>query len=142
MGTVKTRKIGNKVFVRIDKGEELMGNLKKACEEHGVRAGLVYGIGATDKAVIGFFDPVEKSYLPMERVGDHEITSLAGNISTIDEKVFPHIHITLADDTFNVVGGHLNSAIISVTCEIVIEVADGKVERAFDQEKGVNLWDL
>jgi uncharacterized protein len=139
---MKAKKMGNKLFVRIDKGEEIVGSVKSACEEYGVKAGSVSGIGATDKAVIGIYNPVNKAYLPMERNGDHEITSLSGNVTEVNGEVHLHLHINLTDDTFNTVGGHLNSAIVSVTCEVIVDSADGVMKRAFNEELGVNLWDV
>ena len=39
-----------------------------------------------------------------------------------------------------VFGGHLNSAVVSATCELVLQVIDGQVERVFDPEIGLNLF--
>lgn len=39
-----------------------------------------------------------------------------------------------------VFGGHLNRAVISATCEMVIHVIDGKVDRYHDEEIGLNLF--
>jgi predicted DNA-binding protein with PD1-like motif len=38
-----------------------------------------------------------------------------------------------------VIGGHLNQARISVTCEMFIHILDGQVDREKDPETGINL---
>lgn len=43
-------------------------------------------------------------------------------------------------DKGEVFGGHLNRAIVSATCEIIINIIDGKVDRYFDKEIGLNLF--
>ena len=44
-----------------------------------------------------------------------------------------------SNSKYNAYGGHLNSAIISETDEIVIEEIGGKIEREFNEEVGLNL---
>ena len=44
------------------------------------------------------------------------------------------------DEQGRVFGGHLNEAIVSATCEMVVEVIDGQVDRAFDEDVGLNLF--
>ena len=69
-----------------------------------------------------------------------EITSLLGNVSQMNGEVYLHLHITLADENYNVHGGHLTSAVISATGEIIIDTIDGIVDREFDEEVGLNLF--
>lgn len=44
------------------------------------------------------------------------------------------------DENGNAIGGHLNSATVSATCEMIITVIDGTVDRYFDEEIGLNLF--
>ena len=134
------KKFGNKYIVRIDRGEEIVETLKKFCEDNNIKLGTIIGLGATNKATVGLYNTEEKKYYSEELTGDHEITSLYGNISTMNNEIYLHIHATLCNQETRAFGGHLNSAVVSATFEAVIEVIDGEVDRAFNEEIGLNLY--
>ena len=136
---MKFKKFGNKWIVRIDKGEEVIQTIKKICEDNKIKLGSISGIGAADKVTIGLFDTKAKEYHSQKLIGDYEITNLSGNISTMNKEVYLHLHITLADKNQQAFGGHLGSAIISGTGEIIVEEIEGKIERGFNEEVGLNL---
>ncbi len=129
-------------IIRIDKGEEIVSTLERFCREKGIRLGTVHGIGATNKATIGLFKTRTKEYVRKELVGDHEITSLTGNISRMNGQVYIHLHANLSDEHYQVLGGHLNSAVVSATCEVVVRELEGEVDRQFSEEIGLNLYKL
>jgi hypothetical protein len=134
------KKFGNKFIVRMDKGEEIVETLKEFCKKNEIKLGSIQGLGAVNKATIGLFETATKEYHSTELTGDHEITSLLGNISTMDGEVYLHLHINLADHEYKTYGGHLNSAVIGATGEFIIDVIEGTVDRAFNQEIGLNLY--
>lgn len=133
------KKFGNTYVVRMDKGEEIVSTLKEFCQQQNIILGSIKGIGAVDKATIGLFKTDEKKYYSVELNGSYEITSLLGNISTMNGEVYLHLHINLSDEHYKTYGGHLNSAIISATGEIIIEAIDGMVDRKFNDDEGLNL---
>ena len=141
-GYMKYRKIASTYVVRIDRGEEIISQLKKVCEENQIRLGRISGIGAVNKAVVGFFDSQEKKYHSRLLSGDHEITSLLGNITTMDQSIYLHCHINLADAGQQTFSGHLNEGWVSATCEVIIEQFDGEINRRYDETSGLNLLDL
>lgn len=139
---MKFKKFDHKYVVRLEKGEEVVASIKNLCEEEGIKLGSISGIGATNKAVIGLFETGTKEYHSKELTGDMEITSLVGNVSQMDGEVYLHIHVNIADENNNVFGGHLTSAIISATGEIIIDIIDGIVDREFNKEIGLNLFKI
>jgi len=136
------KKFNQKWIVRVKKNEELVSALKSFCFEHEIRLGSVSGIGACNYAKIGLFDVGKKEYYSKEFSENMEITSLTGNITTKDNEIYIHLHINLSNQKFEVIGGHLDKANISATCEIIIDTIDGSLDRCFDQEIGINLLSL
>ena len=139
---MKYKVIDNKVFVRFDPGEEVVERLKELCAELDIEAGSLSAIGALGEATIGFFNPELKKYQQKDLTGDFEITSMVGNISTMEEEVYLHIHITLGDKNFNITGGHFDRGVVSATCEMVIDTADGEVDRIKGQKYNLNLFNF
>ena len=133
------KKIGEKVFVRIDSGEEIVETLVEVCKKLNITTGTISGIGATDKAVIGLFDVKTKKYHSTEFVGDHEIAPVYGNISVANNEVYLHLHVNLCNSEHKSFGGHLTSAVVSATFEGVIDIINGEIEREFDSATGLNL---
>ena len=136
------KQINKKVIVRIDKGEEIVQTLKQICTKLHIKAGTITGIGATDRAVVGLLDTKTKKYQSIELVGDHEIVPIIGNISTMNSEVYLHLHANLCNAKHQSFGGHLTSAVVSVTFEGVIDIFDGAVDRVFDEHSGINLLSL
>jgi predicted DNA-binding protein with PD1-like motif len=133
----------NHIVIRFEKGEEIVSTLKKFCEEEDIStASIISCIGATDSLEIGIYDTLKKEYKSIIRDGDHEITSINGNITTMNGNTYLHLHITVADKELKIFGGHLNSAIVSATCELILAPISGNVKRFHDKTSGLNLMDL
>ncbi len=136
------KKLGSKYILRIDRGEELIAFVTTFCKEQSIKVGTIMGLGAADRVTVGLFNVSEKQYYKQEFNGDFEITNLTGNISTKDGEVYIHAHITITDVKYNAYGGHLNECWISGTGELVIDVIEGTVERKFNEEVGLNLYEF
>ena len=134
------KQVDNKFIVRIDKGEEIVETLKKFCEKNEIKLGLITGIGAANKITVGLFETKTKKYHSKEFVGDYELAPLIGNVSTKDGEVYLHLHVNLSDSEHKSFGGHLNSAVVSATCEVIIDSINGTVDRSFSDEIGLNLY--
>ncbi len=72
-----------------------------------------------------------------------EITNLTGNISTKDGKEYLHMHITLGNDKYEAIAGHLLSAKINGAGEFIItKFSGGNLERTYSEEIGLNFYDF
>lgn len=134
------RRFNSTVVARIDKGEEILDKLKEIALKENIRLASVNAIGAVSEFVVGVFDTKEKKYYSNSFEGTYEIVSLAGTINTMNGEFYSHLHMSASDNTGKVFGGHLNKAMVSATCEMVINIIDGSVDRYFDEEIGLNLF--
>ena len=136
------KRFDNIIAVRLDKDDEISEQIKLIAEKENITAGSVSGIGATDDFTIGVFDLEKSDYEQFSFTGNHEITSLSGNISTMNGEKYVHLHITCAGKEGKIVGGHLLKGVISLTGEIFISVADGLIDRKRDETLGINRFIL
>ena len=134
------RRFGKTIIARIDRGEEVLTQLKAIALNEEIKLASVRALGATDDFTVGVFKVDEKKYYANHFTGDFEIVSLTGTISTMNGEYYAHLHMSAGDEQGRVFGGHLNEAIISATCEMVIEVIDGQVDRVRDENVGLNLF--
>lgn len=133
------KRFDNKYVIRLEKGEEIVSTLKDLCNKEDITLGTITGIGAVGEIEIGYFETKTKKYHSRILSGDMEILNLSGNVSEMNGEVYLHLHITISDEKLNAMGGHLNSAVISATGEIIIDTIEGKVDREFNEDIGLNL---
>jgi predicted DNA-binding protein with PD1-like motif len=140
---MKSKRMNNTCIVKLEKGEEILKTLTAFCEQNTIRAGVISGIGGVDTITVKYYDLNQGKYVSKTFEGkNYELLTVQGNISVVDNKPFLHVHVTFGDSDYNVWGGHLESARISITGEIVIEVLDTTLNRAFDSEFQLNLWEM
>ena len=134
------RKFDNTYIVRMDPGEEILAQVKELALAEHIRLASVQALGAVNDFTVGVFKTDEKKYYSNAFQGSYEIVSLTGTVSTMNGGFYAHLHMSAAGETGAVVGGHLNRAVISATCEMVLRLLDGRAERRFDPETGLNLF--
>jgi predicted DNA-binding protein with PD1-like motif len=138
-GNLDYKRYGSKYVIRIDKGEEIIESMKEFALKSGVKLGSITGIGAVNKATIGLFDTARKVYISRNLCGDFELVSITGNITTMNGEVYIHAHACLADIESRTYGGHMNSAVISATSEVMVDTFEGCIDRELNIDIGLNL---
>ena len=132
-------RFGDTVLLRIDRGEEIIETVKRVAEKERIRLASVEALGAVDDFTVGVYDVAARRYDSKTFTGAFEIVSLVGTITEKDGAFYQHLHMSAGNRDCEVFGGHLNRATVSVTCEMVIRVLAGAVDRAPDPETGINL---
>ena len=133
------RRFGDKYIIRLDKGDEIISSIEEICKREKIKIASITGIGAVNEVTIGIYELDKKFYNKQSFSDDFEITSLTGNVILSGEEIIPHIHINISDKNFNVKGGHLNSGIIGVTGEIVLQIIEGEISKEINEDIGLKL---
>jgi len=132
----------NEYIIRLYKGEEVVKTLEQFFEQQSIHSGKISGIGAVCDVNLGFYDQEKKQYNSQLFRDDFEIVNFTGNISLRDGNPFLHAHIAIGDSSFRVFGGHLFSAIVSVTGEFSLTTFSKPIHRVQDEETGLKLLEL
>ncbi len=136
------RRFGDRIICRLDKGEEILQQVEKLAKAEDIKLAEVSGLGAVGDFTAGVFDVAEKKYHGNDFKGNFEIVSLTGTINTMNGQFYTHLHMSAGDEKGQVFGGHLNRAVVSATCEMVINIIDGRVDRKFSEDIGLNLLEF
>ena len=139
---MKYQRFERTIIVRMDKGEDIVEQVKNVALKEKIKLANISALGAINEFTVGVFKTKEKKYYANEFKGDFEIVSLTGTINTMNDEYYSHMHLSAGNDQGQVFGGHLNKAIVSATCEMVIQIINGEVDRYFDEEVGLNLLKL
>ena len=133
------KRFNDTILLRIDRSEEIIEQVRAVAQKEQIRLASVEALGATDDFTVGVYDVAKKRYDSRTFTGPHEIVSLVGTITEKDGAFYQHLHMSAGNAACEIFGGHLNRAVVSVTCEMVIRVINGAVDRAPDPQTGINL---
>jgi predicted DNA-binding protein with PD1-like motif len=136
---MQLKKINNQIILVINKDEKVVESIKKIVTQEKITAGSFKAIGALKEIKLGFYHLHTKKYDEKFFEEDHELLSLDGNISWLDNTPVVHCHAVLGNTDFQAIGGHLFEATVAVTCEVFINLASCELKRQFIPEIGLNL---
>ncbi len=139
------RFINGTCYIRLDRGDELIGSLLTIAGEEGLSLARVHGIGGCSSATVGVFDPEKREYEKKTVTGMLEMLSLEGNLTEYEDKPYLHVHASFAyreDGEIRLLAGHLLEAVIGLTGEITLTPEEGHIGRKMNEELGIRIWDF
>lgn len=139
---MKYKKVDSTYVVRLEVGEEILTSLTSLCEKENIKIAEISAIGAVDRATMGLYNISEHQYHQKTFEEPMELVSLLGNVSRKDGKPYIHLHAVVATEDCKTFGGHLNEAVISVTCEMFVKTFDGEINRRVCEKTGLNIFDI
>ena len=132
----------DKIFIKIEKGEFIHLKILELVNNLSIDSGFIVGVGAVTDVKLGYFDIDSKEYSSKDFSGEYELISFTGNISLRDGQRFIHTHASISDSSFKVIGGHLFDAKIAAGGEFILCSGKISINRKFDSDVGLALWDL
>ena len=139
---MKYRLDDKSLLVVLDKDEEIFESLYSLINKLNIKFAWINGIGAAKNIVLGAYPSKAKQYIKKKFDGEFEIANLMGNITIQEGNPFIHIHTTISDDECNVFAGHLFTATVAVTCELILNILDKPIIRKNNDSVGLYLWDF
>ena len=87
------RKIGDNYYIRMDRGDEIITNLLKICEQESIPSAVFSGIGGCQSAELQVFIPEKGCFETEHLEGMLELVSINGNVVRDGEgQLFHHTH--------------------------------------------------
>lgn len=125
------KKEGNLIVFRFEDGKDIIESLKRITKEHKIQSGIILnGIGMLRNFEISFYSREKESYVTNKFNEPVELLSLSGNISLRNNETFFHLHVALAKENQNALGGHLKKATVHNTLEgVIVKFSEIKLTR-------------
>lgn len=141
------RRFSDALYIRVDRGEEIVAALIEACRREGIHSATYSGIGGCQSAEIQTFDPEKGAFETHCLEGMLELVSFTGNVVTdASGALCHHTHALFAfvqDGEHRVRGGHLKASTVLYTAEIELRpVVGGRIGSRPDAQTGTLFWEF
>jgi len=136
---MKIAKEKNLILIRLEDGEEVIDSLKNAAKKFEIKSGLIIaGVGMLRNFKLAYYQGKGK-YKENSYSLARELISMQGNIGRDeDNEIVVHLHLSLADKSNSVIGGHLIKGEVQYTNEIVVIKLDQvKLKRKLEESSGL-----
>jgi uncharacterized protein len=132
---------GKRVFALVlEAGDEAFACITRFAADNGMTAASLTAIGAFERATVGFFDFVSKSYEEIAVDAQSEVLSLIGDIAEGDDgQAGVHAHVVLGLRDGSTRGGHLLKGLVRPTLEVIVTEMPGHLRRRKVAELGIAL---
>jgi len=142
--------LGRRYVLVLERGDELMAEVKAFAEHERLRAAEFTGIGAVASAKLAAFDPDKREYVDIADPEQAELVSLNGRI-TLPKDADPanppeerqlHVHCVLSREDGSTIAGHVFELVVRPTCEVFVAESTEHVARREDPDSGLPVISL
>lgn len=128
-------------LLRLDTGGDVYEDVSSFVKERGIAAASISFLGAVARASLRYYNQDDKVYEDFV-IDEHlEVVAGVGNVSTLDDEPFLHIHAAFADKEGRAHGGHVNVGTEVFAIEVTVsELVGSAPVRGLDETTGLMLW--
>lgn len=109
----------NIIVVRLEHNEDLFEELRNVLSKYEIKSAIILsGIGQLRDFELWYF--TGEKYIKKRFMKEHELLCMQGSIAGNEGSISIHIHASLANERYEVMGGHLYSGTVSVLNEITL----------------------
>jgi predicted DNA-binding protein with PD1-like motif len=137
-----TQSSGRSYVVVLDLEDDVLERLGAFLREERIAAAKFYGVGGFRRVTLAYYDMEAKRYLPIEVDEQVEVVSLIGNVAMYEGRPRIHAHCAVGHRDGRTTGGHLLSAVVRPTLELMVEEIAADLRRTDRPEIGIPLLDF
>lgn len=122
--------------------DEVMPLLRSFAHEHDLNAAHFTAIGAFSQVTVAYFDWQTREYRHIPIDEQVEVLMLAGDITEKEDRPSVHAHVVVGKRDSTAHGGHLISARVRPTLEMILTETPAHLKKKFDNATGLALIDV
>ncbi|SDL15501.1 hypothetical protein SAMN05216282_1367 [Cryobacterium psychrotolerans] len=127
-------------MIVLDTGDEVVESLTSFARERRILGASIRAIGAFSSVRLAYFEWDSKQYRTSVDLSEQlELVSLIGDIAEKDGEPQLHAHAAVALADGRVLGGHVQTAIVRPTCEVILTATPEPLRKKVDPETGLAL---
>ena len=124
-----------------DKGDEPVAGLTGFAKSERLGGAHFTAIGAFSEVTLGYFDRASRTYKKIPLHEQVEVLSLIGDVALERDEPRVHAHVVVGREDGATRGGHLLSARVWPTLEVVLIESPRHLRKRHDAETGLALID-
>jgi uncharacterized protein len=125
-----------------DPGDEAVAALAQFARAERLEASQITGVGAFERATVGWFDRAAKQYRRIPVGEQCEVLSLIGDVAEGQDGPSLHAHVVLGLSDGTTRGGHLLEGWVFPTLEVVVTETPAELRKVMRPDLGIALIDL
>jgi len=139
----KVGQSGDVYLLVFDAGDEIATELQKFAAEFDGRLASFSAIGALSSVELVAYDPAIKDYHTSVTLDEQcELACMVGDIGRYEGKPVIHAHLTIGKLDGAVLAGHLKTAVVRPTRELLLTVHRAVVKKRRDERWNLPLFKL
>ncbi|MDG7006955.1 MAG: DUF296 domain-containing protein [Nitrososphaerota archaeon] len=121
----------------LEAGSKVPDDIVAIAAREKIRTARVEAIGGVKELRLAYFNHEAKKYEEHDYREFLEVTSILGNVTLKDGRLFLHIHGTFGRRDLSVLAGHVVQATVFPLLEVVVTPTKNRAKRKFDDELGL-----